>query len=197
MKFRPILSIASLLLLAALLSQAADTAGTVPLSRPPPLSRPDPNLDSLHERLKAGQDKAAKWVEPIDPAKAKITFFYLKPDSSQHQPEKDQSNGYFHSWKIIGSQVLTSKEDSQFILAALLRSIHDSDGDVALCFSPAFGLKIETEAGKSVEMAICFHCKSATVYGTEALDGFGVDGPAVDDFLTLVKKLHLDPAEKK
>lgn len=118
----------------------------------------------------------------------------MNSDPAQN-PRADE---LFHGWKIIGSQVLAAPEDKRFILAALLRSIRDSDGDEAFCFSPTFGLKIEMDAGQPIELAICFHCKQTAVYGLDALKGgFGVDGPAVDDFLALVKKLHLDPPEKK
>jgi hypothetical protein len=153
-------------------------------------------LAALRAKTQARQDTAEKWAAGIDPTKVKIVFHYLN-DAARSQNPEAVAPGFFHGYKVVGSQALGTTEDKKFILAGLIRAIRAYDGNAAGCFSPNFGIKIETEGGKVVELVICFKCVTAEAHGLDNLSFFGVKGPAVDDFLALVKKLHLDPAEKK
>ena len=69
----------------------------------------------------------------------------------------------FHGYPILGQVTITNSSERSELLAAYLKAIRDSDGSVALCFSPRHGISAKHRDQK-VDLVICFECLQTRIY---------------------------------
>jgi hypothetical protein len=77
----------------------------------------------------------------------------------------------FHGFRVLGRTTVTGKARRQ-VVRAIEEGIANSDGSVASCFNPRHAVRATYE-GRTVELVLCFECKSLRIY----LDGQLQPGP--------------------
>lgn len=98
-----------------------------------------------------------KDVEAILAKPDRLELFSLDPA----MPDEKPKNG-FHEWKVLGSTVVKDAKTQAALVAALQKGIAESNV-VASCFDPRHGLRA-TQGGKTVDLVICFRCRSIEVH---------------------------------
>ena len=73
----------------------------------------------------------------------------------------------FHGYKILGRTTVKG-DDASKAVAALLKGVADSPGDMADCFEPRHGLRVVRD-GKTCDLVICFHCLAIQVFAGDKM----------------------------
>jgi len=103
-----------------------------------------------------------------------VELYSLDPS----QGRKNEGDGSFHGWKVLGKTTLKGA-DSKTVREAVEKGRRDSDGLVAGCFNPRHGIRFTVDQ-KTYDFVICYECLSAEVFaGDHELGQFlTTSGPA-------------------
>ncbi len=120
---------------------------------PPQPQRADRPNNELSAEIKAVLDTGERFVlltlDPTNPAGR---------DASNPLPDDA-----FHDYRVLGRTEISDRKERAELLQALYQGVQESDGSVALCFSPRHGISA-TLAGETVDLVICFECLSMEVH---------------------------------
>lgn len=70
----------------------------------------------------------------------------------------------FYGHAILEKTEIKDKETRKKLISALMASMRESRGDVAMCFNPRHGIRATSKGGHA-DLVICFECLQAKLYG--------------------------------
>jgi hypothetical protein len=131
----------------------------------------DAKVKRLPDAVVAALDKAER-----------IEVFALDPN--RIPPGSTTRGGHaIQGYRVTGRATLTDAGARKDLVAALRKSVADSDGSIARCFNPRHGLRVG-EGDGAVELVICFECLHlyAFVGGTRLDDVVPITASAQEAF---------------
>jgi hypothetical protein len=91
-------------------------------------------------------------------------FLSLQPESEgseRPEPEND-----FHRHTVLGKIRVQDPETRKELIAALKKGTEENTSGAVKCFWPRHGIRA-THEGKTIDLAVCFHCLQVYVYVNE------------------------------
>lgn len=73
------------------------------------------------------------------------------------EQKKQVGKEFFHDFMVLGKTEVGAREVRERLLNALFKGISESDGSIAMCFSPRHGIRAVLN-GETVDLIICFEC---------------------------------------
>jgi hypothetical protein len=70
----------------------------------------------------------------------------------------------FHGHAILEKTEIKDRETRKKLISALMASMRENHGEVAMCFNPRHGIRA-TGKGGHADLVICFECLQAKLYG--------------------------------
>src|SRR5262249_4583016 len=69
----------------------------------------------------------------------------------------------FHEWPVIGKTIVKDPDARKRLVAALEKSVEESNGYGMKCFEPRHGIRA-TYNGTTADFLICFQCRQVVTY---------------------------------
>lgn len=124
-----------------------------------------------------------------------LELFYLDPFARYDPESAPKYEGEFRGWPVIGKTTVNDRRSQREIAVALTRGLDEGDREeMASCFDPHHGLRIET-AGGVIEVEICYSCGQAIFVGGPRPGHHAFSGSShevLDRILTKAKVLPLE-----
>lgn len=116
-------------------------------------------------------------------------FYSLEPSKISINDEK------FHGWVILG-KVIIKDDDKKLIIDSLYKSIEDSDGVSARCFSPRHGIRAK-KGDEIIDILVCFECYKILIIKDKQNNKETITASAEKSFNKILKKYDIPLAEPK
>jgi hypothetical protein len=136
-------------------------------------TRQEPLVDELESML--GRD-------------TKMTLFAVDPTENVNGAPDGTWLGkkMFRGHVIRSSAPIEDAREQEALIHALTDGMRETDGTVAACFDPYFGLTIE-KGDRKIDVLVCFMCLNGRVYGAYSRGDFILSNAHVDAFLSAAK----------
>ncbi|MDX6765879.1 MAG: hypothetical protein SFU85_03730 [Candidatus Methylacidiphilales bacterium] len=132
----------------------------------------------------AKQEKTAVLVEGLLADLPTGTLYSLDPYPKLDLPRGRQFQGY----PILGQWPLALTHERREVYKVFLKSIRNNPrGDVAECFMPRHGLRIQISGGR-VDFLICYQCLTVRMIQDHAHEEFAIDKGGGVFFNAFLKK---------
>jgi hypothetical protein len=109
------------------------------------------------------QEPIARALDKLADTPSKMVLYSLNwgnlPDYHDIYDDK-----MFHGFIILGKAEITDRNEQRALLRALAHGVRENDSEAGACFVPRHALHIE-EGGRSMDLAICFHCLQVETRG--------------------------------
>src|ERR1700676_2103674 len=108
-------------------------------------------------------------LEQLADSPSHVILYSLEP--TRPREEGSDSHSRFHGFAILGSAELRDLVEQKALLQGLAHSSTDARDSVSGCFNPRHGLHVE-QAGRAVDLVICFECDWIEPHGLNQEKGF-------------------------
>lgn len=140
--------------------------------------------------IRARQQPMIDELEAMLGSDTKLTLFAIDPNDNAFRATGDgmwKGRKLFRGHIVRSSALIDDGREREVLVHALTDGMRETDGTIAPCFEPYFGLTIE-RGDKKIDIVVCFSCLQAHVYGAYADDGFILANTHADVFIASAKR---------
>lgn len=83
---------------------------------------------------------------------------------SENKPKTDET---FHDYPVLGRTEIKDSKEREAIVAALQKSLDESNGEKAKCFRPRHGISVKNKE-QTTDYVICFECFAMEVHNADS-----------------------------
>ena len=144
------------------------------------------------KEVRARQQPMIDELEGMLGADTKMTLFAINPTETGPKAvdEKWLGKKLFRGHIVRSSAPIEDGQEQAALIHALTDGMRETDGSVAECFEPYFGLTIE-RGDRKIDIVVCFSCLQAEVFGAYSDTGFILARTHADVFIASAKRHDL------